>query len=152
VVNTASFRTVDTGATGSDSWTVTATVPCDVGCTRTPGYWKNHPNDPAWSQLPGGTATPFFLSGQSYLAALSTPPAGNVYYILSRAYAAAHLNRLTGATFSAAAVAFASATTLLQTHTPAQAPSRGAARAQWTSLAGILDDYNNGVTGPGHCD
>jgi len=150
--NTASFTATDTGATGSDSWTVTANVVCNVGCTRTPGYWKNHPSDPTWALLPQGTQTPFFLSGATYLDILGTPPEGNVYYILGRAYAAAHLNKLTGASFSAAAAAFAEATTLLETTTPAQAPLEDAARAKWTALAGILDDYNNGRLGPSHCD
>jgi len=38
--NTASFVTNDTGATGSDDWTVTADVECvvDEGCT--PGFWR----------------------------------------------------------------------------------------------------------------
>jgi hypothetical protein len=43
---------------------------------------------------------------------------------------------------------------LFGTYTPAQiAALRGNSpiRAQFTSLAGILDGYNNGLTGPGHC-
>ncbi len=41
-LNTASFVTNDTAATGEFSWTVTATVACAEGCTLTPGYWKTH--------------------------------------------------------------------------------------------------------------
>ncbi|WP_010246532.1 hypothetical protein [Acetivibrio cellulolyticus] len=41
VVNTATFTTADTGATGSDTATVYVKVPC-AGCTFTIGYWKTH--------------------------------------------------------------------------------------------------------------
>jgi hypothetical protein len=149
--NTASYTAHDSAATGSDSWTVAVDVTCDLGCTLTPGYWKNHQSDPTWALLPQGTQTAFFLSAKSYLTVLGTPPQGNAYYILGKAYAAAHLNKLAGASFTAAATAFAQATTLLQSHTPAQAPSNGPAKAQWTSLASVLDGYNNGDIGPGHC-
>ena len=48
--------------------------------------------------------------------------------------------------------AFDQATALLASKTPAQvAALKGAQRQQWTTLAGILDGYNNGLTGPGHC-
>ncbi len=39
--NTAAFTTNNTGATGSDTETVTIIVNCAEGCT--PGYWKTHP-------------------------------------------------------------------------------------------------------------
>ena len=60
VDNTASFTTNDHSATGEDSWTVIINVPCDEGCTLTPGYWKTHsdygpaPYDDTWAQLPVG--------------------------------------------------------------------------------------------------
>jgi hypothetical protein len=52
--------------------------------------------------------------------------------------------------------AFDEATALFATISPDQmADLKGKAgnaqRAQFISLAGILDDYNNGLTGPGHC-
>ncbi len=54
--NTATFKTNDTFATGSDSWSVAATVPC-LGCTLTQGYWKTHsshgpaPYDDGWLKI-----------------------------------------------------------------------------------------------------
>jgi len=161
VDNTASFVTNDTGATGSDPWTVSVNVPCVGGCTLTPGYWKTHsgygpaPYDETWVLI--GEDTVFFLSGQTYYQVLWTPPSGgNAYYILAHQYIAARLNSLNGADFSAAQAAFDQATGLFNVYTPAQiAALKGKAgnelRALFISLAETLDDYNNGYIGPGHC-
>jgi hypothetical protein len=161
VTNVASFVAADTGATGSDSWTVHVSVPCPEGCTLTPGYWKTHselgpaPYDDTWALLPMGAATPFYLSGASYHDVLWTPPAGNVYFTLARAFIAAELNRHDGADFDDAEAAYAEAAALFAAHTPAQVGAmraRDVVRARMVALAGTLDAYNNGLTGPGHCD
>lgn len=152
-VNTASFVTNDTGATGSSSHTVNVSVPCDVGCSLTPGYWKTHskygpaPYDDTW--VLKGEDTVFFLSGKSWYGALWTPPAGNAYWILAHAYIAAVLNDLNGADTSAITAELAAAKTLFETYTPAQVTRQ--VRNQFTSLATTLDNYNNGLIGPGHC-
>jgi hypothetical protein len=159
--NVASFATQDTGALGSDTWTVNATVACDVGCTLTPGYWKTHsekgpaPYDDTWAELASGADTPFFTSGQSYHDVLWTAPKGNAYYILAHAWIAAELNQLNGASIPADVLAsFDAATGLLASYTPAQVAAfkgNNAVRKQLIELAGTLDAYNNGLTGPGHC-
>lgn len=159
VDNTASFVTSDTGSTGSSSWVVDVNVPCEGGCTLTPGYWKTHsafgpaPYDATWALL--GEGSPFFFSGKSYYDVLWTAPRGNPYYILAHAYIAAKLNQLNGADFSAAQPAFDAATALFSN--PANTPTavgklKGDAKNQWIDLATTLDDYNNGLTGPGHCN
>jgi hypothetical protein len=164
VENTASFTTNDTATQDSDTATVYVRVPCGDGCSLTPGYWKTHskygpaPYDDNWANvLPSGEDTTFFSSGKSYYDALWTSPKGNAYYILAHAYIAAELNFLNGADPTDAEVAFNAATALFQTYTPAQvAAAKGkngnALRAQFISLAKTLDDYNNGLIGPGHCD
>jgi hypothetical protein len=156
VVNTASFEASDSGAFGSDSWTVAVDVPCLGGCTLTPGYWKTHsesgpaPYDDTWALLHDGASTPFFASGLSYYEILWLAPRGDAYIILAHAYIAAQLNQLNGSSLSAeAAAAFASATTLLQSFAPGAVPK--SQRALLISLAGVLDAYNNGLIGPGHC-
>jgi hypothetical protein len=160
VDNTASFITNDTGSTSSASQTVNVKVPCAGGCSLTPGYWKTHsifgpaPYDDTWAQI--GENIPFFYSSNSYYAVLWTSPAGNAYYILAHAYIAAQLNQINGADFSAAQAAFDQATLLLNnpTNTPSYVGSlRGSSslRQQFISLATILDNYNNGLIGPGHC-
>jgi hypothetical protein len=162
VKNTASFIAGDTGATGESSWTVRVTVACGQGCTLTPGYWKTHslrgpaPYDDTWAKLgPLQEATPFFLSGKTYYQALWTPPQGNAYYILAHAYIATTLNGLNGASMPAEVLAaWNEATTLFQTKTPAQiAAQKGnqQPRKRFIELAGLLDLYNNGLIGPGHC-
>lgn len=160
-VNVASFVTDDSETTGSDDHTVLVDIPCD-GCTLTLGYWKTHsefgpaPYDDTWALLsPDGADTPFFLSGQSYYEVLWTPPAGNAYYNLAPQYIAAELNFLNGADPSAAQDAFDDATALFNTYTPeavAALKGNNAVRKEFISLAEILDDYNNGLIGPGHCD
>ncbi|MBI5957665.1 MAG: hypothetical protein HY866_02950 [Chloroflexi bacterium] len=155
--NTASFVTNDTGTSGSDTWTVGVTVPCGgQGCTSTPGYWKNHSQygparyDDTWALI--GEDTPFFLSGQSWFQVLSTPSAdGNAYYILARAYIAAYLNVLAGADASAVAAQITHAEELFAIYTPTDSLS-GAVRADFISTANTLDQYNNGLIGPGHCE
>ena len=127
------------------------------GCTRTPGYWKTHSvfgpagSDPTWAQLPSGASTIFFLSGKTYYAVLWTPPQGNAYYILAHAYIATKLNLLNGtASTPEVNAAMAWATTFFGANTPTTILSRRG-RAAAISFAGILDGYNNGLTGPGHC-
>ncbi len=162
VDNTASFETNDTGATGEDSWTVTVNVPCGQGCTLTPGYWKTHslhgpaPYDDTWAQLPSGSDTPFFLSGQTYYQVLwRSPQGGNAYYILAHAYIAASLNFLNGASAPAEVLdAWNQATALFESYTPADIGAlhgNKPPRPDFLSYAGILDMYNNGILGPGHC-
>jgi hypothetical protein len=157
VENTASFVTNDSSATGSDGHTVNVTVPC-AGCTLTPGYWKTHslrgpaPYDDAWLNIgASGADTMFYLSGKTYYQVLWTAPNGNVYYILAHAYIAAKLNILDGAsTTPAVTAAIASAETYFTTKTPTSSLTR-AQRNALITLATTLDNYNNGVIGPGHC-
>jgi hypothetical protein len=162
VENTASFVTNDTGATGSDSWTVNVHVPCAGGCTLTFGYWMTHsefgpaPYDDTWAQLPNGASTPFFSSGQSYYQVLWTPSVGgNAYYILAKQYIAAKLNILNGAASTPAVdAAITWATSFFNTYTPAQAGAlkpNSAIRSQAISYATTLANYNTGLIGPGHC-
>lgn len=134
----------------------------DPGCTFTLGYWKTHAVqgaagfDPTWNLLGAmGENEPFFLSGGTYYDAISTAPAGNAYYQLSQQYVAAVLNGLSGASTSDVSAELAQATGLFATFTPAQIGAlRGnnATRKLFISLSETLDDYNNGVIGPGHCD
>jgi len=132
------------------------TVACEGGCTLTPGYWKTHsefgsaPYDDNWAYLPNGASTPFFLSGQTYYHVLWTAPAGNAYYILAHAYIAAQLNILNGADPTAVNSAMSSATAFFNAYTPSSTLSKSL-RATVIANAVILDNYNNGLIGPGHC-
>ncbi|MHB1308423.1 MAG: choice-of-anchor C family protein [Limisphaerales bacterium] len=143
-----------------DDVQVVPVLPSDPVCTLPPGYWKTHselgpaPYDDTWALLPTGASTPFYLSGKTHYQTLWTPPAGSAYFILSHAYIATRLNFLNGADPTAAQAAFNSATTLFSTYTPAQIAAlkhSHSLRRQFVALAATLDEYNNGLIGPGHC-
>jgi hypothetical protein len=157
-VNVADFLTNDTGTTGSDSWTVLVDVPCTGGCTLTLGYWKTHseygpaPYDDTWAMLPDGADTPFFGSGLTYYQAMNTAAAGNAYFILAPQYAAAELNILNGASSTPEVdAAIAQAEALFEAQGPNDVKLSKAESTSAKQLATVLDAYNNGLTGPGHC-
>lgn len=167
--NTAGFVTNDTGATGDDTWNLRITVACQQsgGCTLTLGYWKTHssegpaPYDDAWGLIgPDEHLTYFLGSGQTYLDVLWTPPRRNAWYILARQYIAAQMNMLNGASVpSDVQDAFDRATDLLSEY-DADGPKtpgenfipKSKDRRKAVKAAKVLDQYNNGLLGPGHCD
>ena len=128
------------------------------GCTLTPGYWKTHSiygpakTDPTWDNREDDI---FFYSLKTNYKVFWTPPKkGNAYYILAHAYLAAWLNQSNGADFTDAEDAFDQATLLFDDvdNTPGEIVKlKGEDREVWIDLAEILDDYNNGIIGPGHC-
>ncbi|MCS7249908.1 MAG: hypothetical protein N2323_02220 [candidate division WOR-3 bacterium] len=61
--------------------------------TRTPGYWKNHPEK--WPP-PYHPHNIFYLSGKTWLAVLWQEPRGDAYYILAHQFIAAVLNKASG--------------------------------------------------------
>lgn len=145
-----------------ETFTFTNTfTPPVAGCTFTQGYWKTHsefgpaPYNNTWALLASGASTGFYLSGQSWYQVFHTPPGGNAYYNLAHQFQAATLNTLWGASVPAnVAAALATANTLFSTYTPAQIGAlkgSNSLRQQFIALAGTLDAYNNGITGPGHC-
>ncbi len=168
-VNVASFITNDTETSGSDSWTVIVTVPpCDMGCTLTPGYWKTHshhgkaPEDDAWFLLGDidadgvseGADETFFKTknSQTYYQVLWTAPSGgNAYYILAHQFIAAKLNILNGASSTPEVdAALAWATNFFNAYTPTSKLSKTVSQ-QAKTYADLIDQYNNGLIGPGHC-
>jgi hypothetical protein len=158
VENTASLAT-DDGQTETATSTVWFDKLCDgKGCTLTQGYWKTHsalgpaahPDD-TWLLLASGPNTTFYLSGQSWFTVFWTAPQGNAYYNLAHQFMAAKLNVLAGAsTTPAVDSALAAAHTFFSTYTPANWPK--AQKNAILALATTLDQYNNGLIGPGHCD
>ena len=130
------------------------------GCTRTLGYWKTRttlgpaPYDDTWDSKTGGDAE-FLGTGASYYEVLWTPPqGGNAFFILAHQYIAAEMNMLAGATMpSEVSSAHSAAKDLLTTYQGSmEIPKKTADRDLAISLADTLDDYNNGLIGPGHCD
>lgn len=135
-----------------------ASAPPAAGCTLTQGYWKTHgeegpaPYDPRWRNLGAlGGETPFFLSGQTWLELFRTPVQGSAYVALAHQYMAARLNVLAGASPDALGDALDLAGAFFAANGPeaALAPDR---RSELVALAGLLDRFNRGELGPGHCD
>lgn len=119
-----------------------------TGCTRTQGYWKNHADptkkqfDTTWNSY---LTKAFFNSGKNYLQMLNTAPKGDAYIILAHQFIAAELNVAAGASMPQ---------DVLDAWNAAKAYFEGgsATRTKVLTWAELLDDYNNGKVGPGHCE
>ncbi len=133
----------------------TFTPPPPAFCTRTQGFWKNHPElwDAAGDNKPFLTTDIFFNSGVSYLTIMLTPPAkGNAYLQLAHQYIAAVLNTGGGPSGNAAVDAAIAGAAAYFAGAPAGIPNPvDPTRSQLQAWATTLDQFNNGIIGPGHC-
>lgn len=73
-----------------------------------------------------------------------------MYFILAHQYIAAKLNILNGADGSAVSSALSWAETFFNTYTPTSKLSKEV-KNEAAKVASQLDQYNNGLIGPGHC-
>ena len=125
-----------------------------TGCTLTQGYWKNH-NEYARGKSqkidwPAPHDELDRLCGETLLGIFKTAPKGSGWLILAHQYIASMLNVATGASTPAeVAAALSSAADLLVATCTAMSAEE---RQNAVGLAELLDDYNNGRVGPGHCD
>ena len=131
----------------TQTMTVVSGVP-QTNCTYTIGYWKNHPE--VW---PVGSLT---LGSVNYTAAellaiLGEPAAGNGLIILAHQLIAAKLNIQNGANPAAIAATIAAADALIGALVVPPIGGDSLTPASVSALAQTLDDYNNGLIGPGHC-
>ena len=132
-------------------FTVTYVNHVDVpeGCSYTQGWYKNPKHTWPAGAIQRGTS---FDGGASAETILNTPPKGNVYYILAHQYITALLNVQGGASSTDITQALADAADYFADASPNSPLPSGWTKDEVTALAGALDDYNNGLTGPGHCD
>jgi hypothetical protein len=137
------------------------------GCTLTIGYWKNHAGFgpqpdylsqflPIWLGTPGGSRSMNVNTVQIAYNILVMKTYGEPSNGITKLYAqllGAKLNIADGATGTAVAGVIADADAWLASHS----------WTEWNSLSktmknrilgwkSALDNYNNGITGPGHCD
>lgn len=146
--------------------------PSDEGCTLTQGYWKTHGEkldkkgnpskkyDDTWESIgPDGSGELFYpddIKDQTYMEVLNTSAAdGNAYYILAYQFIAAKLNMENASAPQVVIDAFNEAHDLF--NNPANTPEAvkdfvDPERQNWIDIKDVLDDYNNGLIGPGHCD
>ncbi|MGQ0643501.1 MAG: hypothetical protein ACT4P6_22365 [Gemmatimonadaceae bacterium] len=129
--------------------------PTGPSCTLTQGYWKNH--EERWDDVGDGmvflTTDAFYNSGAGNLTVLATPPkGGNAYLQLAHQFIAASLN-LNGALSGVAEVddAMAGAAAYFSGEAAGIPNPSGDIRNQLQAWASVLDNFNNGGIGPGHC-
>ncbi len=118
-------------------------------CTYTQGYWKNHRDVwPVSSLILGGIT----YTQSELLDIFKTPPKGDATYILAHQLIAAKLNIVQGSADSAVSLTIADADNWLSIHPLGSKPSNKEGRTEGIGYSKILDQYNNGQIGPGHCD
>jgi len=142
---------------------ICSTLPCgggDHNCTLTQGFWKTHGpvgcvegnNTDQWP----ATALPMMLGNNSYTDAqlcsiLNQPAAGNGLLTLAHQLIAAKLNIAAGADGSSVAAAIAAADALIGNNIIPPVGTDVLSPGDVSSLVTTLTNFNEGVTGPGHC-
>jgi len=122
-------------------------------CTFTQGYWKNHPESWPAGCLPMQLGSNLYTQAELLLI-LNQPVAGNGAVSLAHQLIATKLNVCMGANPIAAAACITQADALLSTCGADRVPPHGACSlppAITSATTQCLDDYNNGLIGPGHC-
>lgn len=117
-------------------------------CTYTIGYWKNHPA--AWP------VSSLMLGSVNYTAAqlmniLNAPVAGNGLVSLAHQLIAAKLNLANGASPTTIAGTIAAADLQIGALVIPPVGAGYLHPSTTSSKTQMLDDFNNGVSGPGHC-
>jgi hypothetical protein len=127
---------------------VVSTLNAAQNCTFTIGYWKTHPG--AWpvTSLTLGTVT---YNQADLLAILNEPSGGNGLLILAHQLIAAKLNLINGANPSFISATIADADALIGGLVPPPVGGDFLDPSVTTADSHMLDDWNNGITGPGHC-
>lgn len=117
-------------------------------CTYTQGYWKNHPEAWPTNTLTLGTVV---YNQTELLAILGQEVNGNGLVSLAHQLIAAKLNILNGADPTAASATIAAADAQIGNLVVPPVGSGYLDPSTTSANTQTLDDYNNGVIGPGHC-
>jgi hypothetical protein len=145
-------------ATAKESGTYSASAPSaplfvttgspQANCTYTQGYWKNHEGVWPAASLRLGTVT---YDAAQLLAIFDEPARGNGLLILAHQLIAAKLNIAGGADATSIAATIGAADALIGSLVSPPVGSGFLSPASVNALATALDQYNNGLLGPGHC-
>lgn len=139
--------------------------PPPAGCTLTIGYWKTHAGFtgnnadvvtqylPIWLGTSGGAASTQVTTASQAVSILSmSGGASNGIVKLKAQLLAAKLNIASGAAGSSVSATIAAADAFLATNSAAAWTSlTNQTKAQVNGWMTTLDNYNNGLVGPGHC-
>lgn len=124
------------------------TTPQGGDCTYTQGYWKNHPEVWPVTNLTLGTVN---YTAAQLLSILNTPVGGNGLISLAHQLIAAKLNFAGGANPATIAVTIAAADAQIGGLVIPPVGGGFLSPASTSVKTQAIDDYNNGLTGPGHC-
>lgn len=119
-----------------------------ANCTFTLGYWKNHTGEWPVTNLTLGTVN---YTAAELLSILNQPAGGNKLVILAHQLIAAKLNLANGADPTAAAATIAAADALIGALVVPPVGGDNLPNNPATTYSNLLDDFNNGIIGPGHC-
>ena len=122
---------------------------CD--CVRTQGYWKNHSAhaDNPSQNIPWPISEETPICSSTWFEVINTPPQGEAWFILAHQWIAAELNAASGADTSVLGGTLDEASDLLANNCGGLS---GDDEDRALELAELFDDYNNGRSGPPHCD
>jgi hypothetical protein len=136
-----------------------STLPCgSTGtCTYTQGYWKSHGPIPLGNNSNEWPVAELTLGTVNYtdlqlLSILNTPASGNGLIAMAHQLIAAKLNIAKGADGSAIAGSIAAADALIGGLVIPPVGAGSLAPSATSALTTALANYNEGATGPGHCD
>jgi len=126
-------------------------------CTYTQGYWKTHGPIPTGNNVNEWAVTSLTLGNVSYTdlelqSIFDTPAGGNGLIALAHQLIAAKLNGAKGADTSAIDGCIASADALIGNLIVPPVGSGSLAPSATSALTACLTAYNEGATGPGHCN
>jgi len=145
----AAFANDETGSAASGlSVIVSNTTTESQNCTYTIGFWKTHPE--AWP-VAGLTLGTVFYTNAELLSILNSSVGGNGLISLAHQLIAAKLNIANGADPSAITPYTTAADALIGGLVVPPVGSGYLAPSVTSSTTQSLDDWNNGITGPGHC-
>jgi hypothetical protein len=126
---------------------------CASACTLTQGFWKTHYPDewPAVVISGGLTLGTVPYTATQLESIFNTPVGGNGLISLAHQLIAAKLNIANGVSSSTIASAMASADGMIGGLIVPPVGSGALAPSATGALTTTLDNFNSGVTGPGHC-
>jgi hypothetical protein len=128
-----------------------ATTAQGSNCTFTQGYWKNHPDQWPVSSLTLGTGPGVSYTVAELLQIFNEPVNSNGLVALAHQLIAAKLNIANGANPTAISATIANDDAMIGNLVVPPIGGGSLPTSQTSNDTQTLDDWNSGITGPGHC-